>query len=442
MRPAANVFTEAAIGRGRHEYVADSGAVLPAVGDGDDRASWSFPGARGWVLAMNQTLVLRAGQVFDGERTLGPATVVIRDGRISDLDSSGAELPEGAEVVDFGSDACLLPGLIDAHVHLGFHASAEVVKSLAACDDGALLDHMAAASVRALHAGVTTVRDLGDRNYMSLMLGGRFRSTMLPHIVAAGPPITTNGGHCYFLGGEAEGEAALRAAVRERGERGCDVVKVMVSGGNLTPGSQPHQSQYDLAALRIVVDEAHRAGLPAAAHAHGAQAVADAVEAGFDTLEHVTFFTAGGVDADPALLDRIAASGVVVSVTAGSVPAGPAPPPAIAQRMAAILANHGRMFRAGARMVPGTDAGVSPGKPHDVLPYALRALVEQIGMTPQQALRAATAIAASAIGLGESKGRIAAGADADVLVVRGNPVTDIGSITNVQAVFRAGLRVR
>src|SRR5258708_25017923 len=198
VRPVVNVFTEAAIRRGWHEYGADSGVVLPAGGNGDDQASWSFRGARGWVLAMNQTLVLRAGQVFDGERTLGPATVVIRDGRISDLDSSGAELPEGAEVVDFGSDACLLPGLIDAHVHLACHASAEEVKSLAACDDGALLDHTAAASVRALHAAVTTVRDLGDRNYLCLRLGGRFRSTMLPHIVAAGPPITTNGGDRYL----------------------------------------------------------------------------------------------------------------------------------------------------------------------------------------------------------------------------------------------------
>jgi imidazolonepropionase-like amidohydrolase len=96
------------------------------------------------------------------------------------------------------------------------------------------------------------------------------------------------------------------------------VVKVMVSGGNLMPGSQPHESQYDLAALRIVVDEAHRAGLPAAAHAHGAQAVADAVEAAFDTLEHVTFFTAGGVGADPALLDRIAAGqGIEIGVPPG-----------------------------------------------------------------------------------------------------------------------------
>ena len=110
--------------------------------------------------------------------------------------------------------------------------------------------------------------------------------------------------------------------------------------------------------------------------------------------------------------------------------------------MAAIVANHGRMFRAGATMVPGTDAGVSPGKPHDVLPYALRALVERIGMTPLQALRAATSTAASAIGLEATKGRIAAGADADVLVIRGNPLADIGSVTRTEAVFRAGIKVR
>src|SRR5512138_739454 len=107
-------------------------------------------------------LVLRAGQVFDGERPRGQAAVLIQDGKITDLDTSCAQPPEEAEDVDFGPDACLLPGLIDAHVHLAFDASADVVTSLAACDDGALLDHMAAAAARALQAGVTTVRDLGD----------------------------------------------------------------------------------------------------------------------------------------------------------------------------------------------------------------------------------------------------------------------------------------
>jgi imidazolonepropionase-like amidohydrolase len=120
-------------------------------------------------------LVLRAGQVFDGERSRGAAGVLIQDGKIIDLDTSWAQPPEGAQVLDFGPDACLLPGLIDAHVHLAFDASADVVTSLAACDDNALSDRMEAAAVRALRAGVTTVRDLGDRNYLSLKLSKRFR---------------------------------------------------------------------------------------------------------------------------------------------------------------------------------------------------------------------------------------------------------------------------
>jgi imidazolonepropionase-like amidohydrolase len=384
---------------------------------------------------------LQAGHMFDGERLLGPTTVLIEDGQIVVVDTRGAHPPDGATLVNFGAETCLLPGLIDAHVHLAFHAAADLVEPLAGADDDALLSHMRSAGAQALRAGVTTVRDLGDRGYLSLALREQSPAAALPHIVAAGPPITTKSGHCHFLGGEAEGEVALRAAVRERADRGCDVVKVMVSGGNITPGSQPHESQYDLGALRAVVDEAHRVGLPTAAHVHGANAVADAVEAGFDTLEHVTFMTPSGVDADPAILDRIASSRVVVSVTPGAVPGAFAPPPAIAQRLTAILDNHGHLWRAGATMIPGSDAGVSPGKPHDVLPYALEALVDGIGMTPEEALRASTSVAAAALGLGASKGRIAAGADADLLVVRGNPWVDIAAVRNVEAVYRAGVRV-
>src|SRR5262249_19027995 len=155
--------------------------------------------------------------------------------------------------------AALLPGLIDTHVHLAFDASADPVGALAGRDNEAVTAAMIRAAQTALRGGVTTVRDLGDRDYLSLGLRGQ---PGLPTIVAAGPPVTTPGGHCHYLGGVAEPtEAGVRAAVREHVERGVDVIKVMASGGNLTPGTHQHLPQFAPEVLRATVDEAHRYGL-------------------------------------------------------------------------------------------------------------------------------------------------------------------------------------
>ncbi len=388
-------------------------------------------------------LAVRAGRMFDGQRCFGPVTVLIDAGHIVDIDTTGATPPARAEVVDLGSDVCLLPGLIDAHVHLAFDASTNVMAGIGAVDDGQLLTQMAQAASRALRAGITTVRDLGDRGFLALALREQLDASgdPGPEIVASGPPITIPGGHCHFFGGVASGQQALRAAVRERAERGCDVVKVMVSGGVLTPGSAVHESQYDLTDLRLIVAEAHGLGLRAAAHVHAPRSIADAVTAGFDTLEHVTFITADGVAADPATMDAIVESGVVVSATVGQVPGRGEPPPFVRRRLNAVIENWTQLHRCGARIVPGTDAGLGPIKPHDVLPYALGDLTK-LGMTNVEALRATTSVAADACGLTGRKGRLIPGADADLLAVTGDPLVGIRAVHDVVAVIRAGRRVR
>ncbi len=201
-------------------------------------------------------------------------------------------------------------------------------------------------------------------------------------------------------------------AVTRLDEAGVDVIKVMATGGNLTPGSAPHESQFGLAELRSVVEAAHAAGLPVAAHAHGTQGVSDALDARVDTIEHCSFMTADGVAEDATLVRRLASSAASPSRSPAARSRGPIPP-AIAVRMRAWRA--WARTGAGVRCIIATDAGICQAD--DVLTRTVEHAVEDLGATVDEALAMCTARAAEGIGLGHKVGRLRPGAAADLLVV-------------------------
>jgi imidazolonepropionase-like amidohydrolase len=325
--------------------------------------------------------VIRAPHAFDGERARpGGASVFVEDGLIAGVEPADAPVPEGWRLVDV-PDATLLPGLFDMHSHLGCDSHDGALDRMAS-DDDARLDEVIDDSLRRqLAAGVTTVRDLGDRNWSVVRRRDLARTaedpTPAPTIVASGPPITTPDGHCAFMGGAAAGPEQLRAAVRERVERGVDVIKVMGSGGAFTPGTDVTRCQFTLDELRLVVDLAHAAGLPVTVHAHALTAVEQALEAGADGVEHCTCLTADGVRITDDLLERLAGQGTTVCPTLGKAPGAVAPPPVLGlmrrfgfsyeQRQQGVA----RMHAAGVRLVSGADSGINAGKPHGIVPAAV-----------------------------------------------------------------------
>ena len=388
-------------------------------------------------------LAIRARHAFDGvDVWLEGAVVLVEGGRILGMEPIGFTPPDGTEVVEI--DGTVLPGLVNAHVHLCGDSRDGALERLPEFS----ADHLDAVISTALRgqlaSGVTTVRDLGDPSWSVVDRRDAPRAGE-PHIVASGPPITSVGGHCWMMGGEVAGVDALRAAVRERAERRVDVVKIMASGGNMTPGTDVGATQFTLDELRAVVDESHRLGLRVTAHAHALAAVEQAIEAGVDGIEHCTCLTAEGIDFSSDLMARLSRAHIDVCPTLGRAP-GVLPPPRVREmlerfnmtfetRNAIVAAAHA----AGVCIVSGDDGGITNAKPHGIFAEALIGL-HTGGVSASETLASATSVAAQGCGVGDRKGRLRAGYDADLVVVDGDATTDITALRSVSAVFLRGER--
>ncbi len=395
---------------------------------------------------------LRSSVAFDGERFVaGGATVLIEGDHIVGVEPYDFTPPADVEVTTYGGT--VLPGLVDAHVHLvadGVPGSLEAAGTMSDDEIDAVIRRTLSQQAA---GGVTTVRDLGDRRYRTL--GFRDAGAPgVPRIVAAGPPFTVADGHCHYLGGAAEGPHAIRSAMAEHVERGVDVIKVMASGGMLTPGSDQLGVQFSAEDLRLVVDLGHAAGLHVLAHTHSLRGAWHAVDAGVDGLEHFSCLTEEGLRTPPDLLDAVATAGIVVDPTIGwnrvAIKMG-----ALAPKLRELMEQLGldpdtmRVARAeqlrlalehGVRVVSGTDAGIGGAKLHG--DGVWRSVVELTDACPfEHALATATSVAAEVLGLASVTGRLRPGLAADLLVVDGDVRADHDALGRPVAVYVRGVAV-
>ncbi len=356
-------------------------------------------------------------------------TILIEGAQIRSVGPArSTAIPRGSVELDV-SRATVLPGLIDCHVHLCLGAEPDVVDALARETPTETLlkaSHMARQTVE---AGITTVRDVGARDHAIFALKQAIERGLTPgpRIIGAGLAICMIGGHARFIGQEVEGVEQVRAAVRDQISAGADVIKVIASGGVLTPGTSPDEAQMTMDELRAAVDEARLAGRKVAAHAHGASGMKNAVRAGVHSIEHATLMD----DESAALMVEQGVYMVptlsALATTAGC-PRGCGIPDQARDKAKAMTRRHQTSFRQahrrGLRIAMGTDAG-TPFNHHGENTQELERMVA-LGLSAMEALVTATSKAADLLGWDHRIGSIEPGKDADLLIVDGDPSRRIG----------------
>lgn len=387
--------------------------------------------------------VLEIDGLFDGAKTTSDAAIVIEDGEITWVGkrSRVPKTPKGekSRSVEAGGKFAV-PGLINCHAHLTFDGSADFDAEARQSEAAATLKAFRNARITA-RSGVTTVRDLGANGSMVVELARQIERGALegPRIIASARGITITGGHGTEVGRVADGPDAVRAATREQVAVGAAVIKLFSTGGVLGEGAGPELAAYSSEETRAAVEEAHRAGIRITTHAHGAEGMRIAAEAGIDSIEHATLLDQRTIRAikekDVALVPTFSALRRIIEN-------GDALPARVMERARLVAAKHQEGVRAahkaGVRIATGTDAG-TPFNTHERFALELVYLTEA-GLSRTEALVAATSVAADVVGSPKA-GRIAAGSWADLVFVDGDPLTILEVLQRPQAVWVRGARL-
>jgi imidazolonepropionase-like amidohydrolase len=373
------------------------------------------------------------------------AAVVIDAGRVAAVGPVGqVQLPPDGHVLDVG-DRTVMPGLIDAHVHALSTGSATSGQESRTMTDHEVLLVGARNAQLALKSGLTTVRDCGDRRYLSLVLRDFINAGGMagPRLVCSGPVLTTTAGHLWWDGIECDTVDELRRGVRTLVKHGVDCIKLMGTGGNATPGSNPEASQYEAVGFKAVAEDAHRMGKKVAVHVHGVEGTRMAVDAGIDTLEHVPFRAHGGIAYDEHLVEEIVRRDLIVSL---AMPATWYRLRAEDMREARTHPGHlwearyetiRRMHAAGVKLVVSSDTG-STATRIDELALLMEFLVKAVQIPAAVVLRGVTGLAAEALGMADRIGTLEVGKLADVAVVDGDPLLDITAMQRIYTVVKDG----
>ncbi|MDQ6832659.1 MAG: amidohydrolase family protein [Chloroflexota bacterium] len=365
-----------------------------------------------------------------------------------------ADLPTGdthGESIALG-DVTLMPGLINCHCHLTLSSGANVLADYFSMSDELFMALAIKHAKEALAAGVTTLRDCGTKNNIVFSVRKAQEMGLIesPRIWASGACLTSTGGHCYFFGVEVDGETEIKRAVRAQVKAGADFIKVMATGGGITPGTNPRREQFSPEEMVTLVNDAHRLNKRVSAHCHGTPGVRNATMAGVDTIEHCSFMVeeAPGIRYEPEIVVQIAERGIYVVPTTsvgyrmlervlrGDIPRTPQYEGFIANQQTR-MENIGRLVTQGVRIASGSDAGVG-GTYFDDFALDVELLVTTAaGFTPEAALYTATATAADALGR-DDLGVLAPGKKADMIAVHGNPLEDIHALRKVAMVMQGG----